>query len=130
MTFQKTKYRDDKILLKIVNDNREIYEPLTRKIGGVWSFTLNGWLFDMVHESSVNNFITTQVETEIEEKNEENGDYTHYAREPSCFGNTPNTVSSESSDSELYNIVQELIDRVSDLEKITQDLNNKLKKIK
>lgn len=124
MPFQKLKYAENKILLKITDDHREIYEPLTRKIGGVWSPNLSGWIFDANEETKINDFLVTQVETEIEEKCYD--DYKIFAREPSCMGNTPNTTSSANSD--YYDIIQELVDRVSDLEKVVEDMQKKLQR--
>lgn len=125
MPFQKLKYAENKILLKLTEDHREIYEPLTRKIGGVWNSNLSGWIFDATEETRINDFLVTQVETEIEEKSYE--DYKIFAREPSCMGNTPNTSSSNGSE-DYYDIIQELVDRVSDLEHLVEDLHKKIQK--
>lgn len=126
MTFNKIVFSDDKLLVKLMDEKREIFEPLTRKLGGVWNNELNGWLFDKKIEMRVDEFLLSQIETEIEE-NDNYSDYLAFGQTSKWNGNTPNSSRSEGNN-DMYDIVQELMERVSELERITEDLSRKLKK--
>lgn len=122
---KKTKHSDSKILVQLINktneDIRFIYEPVARKLGGVWNKQLCGWIFDSTMDNSINEFLISQLETEIDENPQ---DYSLYTRDPSTY-NTPTSESTENDDT--YGLIQELFDRVSDLEKVTDELCRRLK---
>lgn len=119
---------NSRILLKLPkNLNREVYEPMTRKIGGVWNSSLNAWLFEESKRNKVEEFITEQNTIDAEQQNKEY--YKNFTEDPKNY-NTPNSsFGSEeySSIQEAFDLIHELFDRVSDLEKITEELSKKIK---
>jgi len=116
---------NSKILLQLTKGTREVYEPITRKIGGVWSPQLNGWLFDKNRDKKIQEFIVEQNSIDAEEQNKEY--YNKFADEPDNY-NTPSSSNSSSNElQEAYDLIHELFDRVSDLEKITEELTKKIK---
>lgn len=122
--FTTTEY-NSKILLQLTKGTREVYEPLTRKIGGVWSTQLNGWLFDKNKEKNIQEFIVEQNSIDAEEQNKEY--YNKFVDEPDNY-NTPSSSNSSPNElQEAYDLIHELFDRVSDLEKITEELTKKIK---
>ena len=121
---------NSKILLQVNKGSREIFEPSTRKLGGVWTQQLNGWLFDKSKIDRINDFIVEQNSIDAEEQNKEY--YTKFSHEPNNY-NTPSSRSNSSGGSEnglheAFDLIQELFDRVSDLEKITEELGKKIKR--
>jgi len=131
--FNKKAYNDSKILLELLNTSnkpRELYEPVIRKLGGVWNKSLNGWLFDIQNQIQIDQFIEKHNIDFAEDQNKEY--YTRFVSEPDNF-NTPSSRSSSNGSAvginEAFDLIQELFDRVSDIEKIleehTKKLNNK-----
>jgi hypothetical protein len=127
--FNKIQYSENKLLVEITDHsiNHEIYEPVVRKIGGVWNKTLNGWLFDTKSDTKVDEFIKKQNKSIAESQNKEY--YTKFSEKPDTY-RTPSSASSRSSAgmNEAFDLIQELFDRVSDLEKTVEDLVRKLNK--
>lgn len=126
--FTTTEY-NSKILLKLSKGTREVYEPLTRKIGGVWSSSLNGWLFDINSKPKLDDFINEQNSIDAEQQNKEY--YTKFSEDPKNH-NTPNSSEGDGENSglqEAFDLIHELFDRVSDLEKITEELSKKIKPV-
>jgi hypothetical protein len=127
--FHKTVYNDSKILVEMNGSQpHEIYEPLVRKMGGVWNKTLNGWMFDSSSEDKLESFITKQNSSFAEGQNKEY--YTKFTEEPDTY-RTPSSASSGSNLSmsglnEAFDLIQELFDRVSDMEKILEEHGRKL----
>lgn len=126
--FNKIQYSENKLLVELTDHslNHEIYEPIVRKIGGVWNKTLNGWLFDTKMEDKINDFIKKQNKSFAESQNKEY--YTKFSEKPDTF-RTPSSASSRSSAgvNEAFDLIQELFDRVSDLEKTVEELARKSK---
>lgn len=121
---------NSKLLLKLSKGTREVYEPLTRKIGGVWSPSLNGWLFDGSKKNKLDEFVTEQNSIDAENQNKEY--YHKFTDDPKNY-NTP-TSSSEGDNEgsglqEAFDLIHELFDRVTDLEKIIEELSKKVKPI-
>lgn len=125
--FSKTSYNDSKLLVQLIGSQpHEIYEPIVRKLGGVWNKTLNGWMFDLSKETQVDQFITNNNKIYAEGQNKEF--YTDFAKEPDTF-NTPSSRSSNLSTSginEAFDLIQELFDRLSDIEKIVEEHGRRL----
>lgn len=126
--FNKIKYSETKLLVELTDHslNHELYEPIARKIGGVWNRSLNGWMFDVRLEDKIDEFIKKQNRTIAESQNKEY--YTKFSEKPDTY-NTPSSSSSTSSAgiNEAFDLIQELFDRVSDLEKVVEDLVRKVK---
>ena len=124
--FNKIQYSDTKLLVELTDHslNHEVYEPIVRKIGGVWNKTLHGWMFDAQHSEKIEDFIKKQNRTIAESQNKEY--YTKFSEKPDTY-NTPSSMSSRSSTgiNEAFDLIQELFDRVSDLEKIVEDLSRR-----
>lgn len=127
--FNKIQYSDTKVLVELTDHslNHELYEPVARKIGGVWNKTLNGWMFDSRTEDKIDEFIKKQNRTIAESQNKEY--YTKFSEKPDTY-NTPSSASSRSSTgiNEAFDLIQELFDRVSDLEKIVEEMSRKQKR--
>jgi hypothetical protein len=127
--FNKIQYSDTKVLVELTDHslNHELYEPIARKIGGVWNKTLNGWMFDTRSEDKIDDFIKKQNRTIAESQNKEY--YTKFSEKPDTY-NTPSSSSSRSSTgiNEAFDLIQELFDRVSDLEKIVEEMARKQKR--
>jgi hypothetical protein len=125
----KLPYSDHRIIVELDHGcNHEIYEPLARKLGGVWNKTLHGWLFDRELEKKVDEFVKMQNRSIAENQNKEY--YTKFGDDPLTH-NTPSSSSSSSSTgglNEAFDLIQELFDRVSDLEKIVEEYGRKLRK--
>jgi len=127
--FQKTVYNDSKILVALNGSQpHEIYEPLVRKMGGVWNKSLNGWMFDFSSEDKLDGFISKQNNSFAEDQNKEY--YTKFTEEPNTY-RTPSSASSGSNLSisglnEAFDLIQELFDRVSDMEKVLEEHSRKL----
>jgi hypothetical protein len=129
--FNKNPYSEDKLLLELENQEvaREVYEPLVRKLGGVWNKTLNGWIFEIRLEPKVDEFIRKQNIILAEKQNKEY--YTKFSDEPKIWNTPSSSNSSHRSNSgldEAFDLIQELIDRVSDLEKIVEEHSRKLRR--
>lgn len=129
--FSKNPYSEDKLILELDSTeySREVYEPLIRKLGGVWNKTLNGWIFDQRAEPKVNEFIRKQNVIIAEKQNKEY--YTKFSEEPKTW-NTPSSSNSSGYShagiEEAFDVIQELVDRVSDLEKIVEEHSRKLRR--
>jgi hypothetical protein len=124
----KLPHNDQRIIVELDHGmNHEVYEPLVRKLGGVWNKNLHGWLFERSRESQVDEFVKSQNRTLAETQNKEY--YTKFGEDPDSY-NTPSSSSSASSAgiNEAFDLIQELFDRVSDLEKIVEDHGRKLRK--
>lgn len=116
-----------KLLVRIKQDSpHEIYEPIVRKLGGVWNKTLNGWLFETIKEPQIDSFIDKNNNVFAENQNKEY--YTKFAEEPSTY-NTPSSTTSRQSNSginEAFDLIQDLFDRLSDIEKIVEEHGRRL----
>jgi len=126
--FNKVKYSDTKFLLELdANGNHEVYEPLVRKMGGVWNKTLNGWMFDTAVEDRCDDFVKSQNRTLAERQNKEY--YTKFSEQPGSY-NTPSSTTSSSAAglNEAFDLIQELFDRVTDLEKIVEEHGRKIRR--
>lgn len=125
----KLPYGDQRILIELDQGcNHEVYEPLARKLGGMWNKTLHGWLFERQMEKQVDEFVKLQNRTIAETQNKEY--YTKFGEDPQTH-NTPSSSSSASSSgglNEAFDLIQELFDRVSDLEKIVEEHGRKFRK--
>jgi hypothetical protein len=124
----KLPHNDQRIIVELDHGmNHEVYEPLVRKLGGVWNKNLHGWLFERSREEQIDEFVKTQNRTLAETQNKEY--YTKFGEDPDSY-NTPSSSSSTSSAgiNEAFDLIQELFDRVSDLEKIVEDHGRKLRK--
>ena len=125
--FKKKKYCDDKILVEIDESiSRDIYEPVARKIGGVWNPKMNGWLFDARSELKIEQFIKSHNTRVAETQNKEY--YTKFAEEPSNYNTPSSTTSSTSGLNEAFELIQELFDRITELEKTVGELSRRLRK--
>ena len=124
----KLPHNDQRIIVELDHGmNHEVYEPLVRKLGGVWNKNLHGWLFERSREEQIDEFVKTQNRTLAETQNKEY--YTKFGEDPDSY-NTPSSSSSTSSAgiNEAFDLIHELFDRVSDLEKIIEDHGRKLRK--
>lgn len=126
--FVSTDYNENKIKLELKPSNNNkpfVYEPVIRKMGGVWNSSLNGWLFEKKLQPQVDDFMDTQNSILAEQLNKEF--YTKFGEEPDNY-NTPSSTSTSSDRgmNEAYDLIQELFDRVTDLEKITEEHSRKL----
>jgi hypothetical protein len=124
----KLPHSDQRIIVELDHGmNHEVYEPLVRKLGGVWNKNLHGWMFERSREAQIDDFVKTQNRTLAETQNKEY--YTKFGEDPDTY-NTPSSSSSASSAgiNEAFDLIQELFDRVSDLEKIVEDHGRKLRK--
>ena len=129
--FNKNSYSEDKLILELEDPEvvRELYEPLIRKLGGVWNKNLNGWIFEQRLEPKVDEFIRKQNMLLAEKQNKEY--YTKFSDEPKTWNTPSSSNSSRRSNSgldEAFDLIQELIDRVSDLEKIVEEHSRKLRR--
>lgn len=129
--FNKNPYSEDKLILELEDPEvvRELYEPLIRKLGGVWNKNLNGWIFEQRLEPKVDEFIRKQNMLLAEKQNKEY--YTKFSDEPKTWNTPSSSNSSRRSNSgldEAFDLIQELIDRVSDLEKIVEEHSRKLRR--
>jgi hypothetical protein len=127
--FRKVKYSESKLLVELdASEPHEVFEPVVRKLGGVWNKTLNGWMFDAQVEPRVSEFIQSQNRTVAERQNKEY--YTKFGEDPGTY-NTPSSASSSSSVggvNEAFDLIQELFDRVTDLERIVEEHGRKLRR--
>jgi hypothetical protein len=84
-------------------------------------------MFERSREAQIDDFVKTQNRTLAETQNKEY--YTKFGEDPDTY-NTPSSSSSASSAgiNEAFDLIQELFDRVSDLEKIVEDHGRKLRK--
>jgi hypothetical protein len=84
-------------------------------------------MFDRQHEAQIDEFIKTQNRTIAEKQNKEY--FTKFGDEPQTY-NTPSSSSSNSSAgiNEAFDLIQELFDRVSDLEKIVEEHGRKIRR--
>lgn len=126
--FVSTDYNENKLKLELKpsNDTKPfVYEPVIRKMGGVWNSSINGWLFEKKLQSQVDDFMDTQNSILAEQLNKEF--YTKFGEEPDNY-NTPSSTSTSSDRgmNEAYDLIQELFDRVTDLEKITEEHSKRL----
>lgn len=123
----KLPHNDQRIIVELDHGmNHEVYEPLVRKLGGVWNKNLHGWMFERSRETQIDEFVKTQNRSLAETQNKEY--YTKFGEDPDSY-NTPSSSSSTSSAgiNEAFDLIQELFDRVSDLEKIVEDHGRKLR---
>lgn len=125
--FIKTRFNDTKFIVKMTHEESHlIYEPVFRKFGGVWNKPADGWLFDFFSEEKVEEYIRKQNKQLAEQQNKEY--YTKFSDEPDTY-NTPSTNSSNSTGlNEAFDLIHELFDRVSDLERIVEEHSRKIKK--
>ena len=125
--FRKKRYCEDKILVEIEkNTSHDVYEPVIRKIGGVWNCKLNGWLFDIRCDSSIEQFIKTHNSQIAETQNKEY--YTKFSEEPGNYNTPSSTTSSSSGLNEAFELIQELFDRISELEKTVGEISRRLRR--
>lgn len=126
--FQKIKTDNNKLLVQLLNpeENHEVYEPIMRKLGGMWSRNRGAWIFDQGPHEKLDEVITKYNIRFAEKENKEY--YTKFSEEPSTY-NTPSSTSSHNSGSglnEAFELIQELFDRVSELETTIESLRKKL----
>ena len=120
--FSKRHYGDNKIIIELEGEIvHDVYEPLLRKIGGVWSNNINGWLFDIRNEDKVEYFLKEHNSQIAENQNKEY--YTKFSEEPSTY-NTPCSSSNSSTSglNEAFELIQDLFDRIADLEKTVGEI--------
>lgn len=123
----KLPYSDQRVIVELDHGmNHDVYEPLVRKLGGVWNKNLHAWMFDRQKEAQIDEFIKIQNRSIAERQNKEY--FTKFGEEPQTY-NTPSSASSASSAgiNEAFDLIQELFDRVSDLEKIVEEHGRKLR---
>jgi hypothetical protein len=122
-----SEYSDHKILLELKNHDSKpvVWEPLIRKIGGVWNTNIGGWLFDKKYSAQIDEFVDTQNSIIGEKLNKEF--YLKFGEEPDNY-NTPSSTTSSSNHgmNEAFDLIHELFDRVSDLEKICEEHSRRL----
>ena len=130
--FLKTKYDSDKILVKLSKsgDESEIYEPIMRKLGGMWNRSLSGWIFDdNGQENEKLDELLYKYNVRMAEK-ENKEYYTKFSEEPNTY-NTPSSSSSiedgTSGLNEAFELIQELFDRVIDLEEQVSQLQKSIR---
>ena len=128
--FKKSVYNNDKILLELGGSNahpKDVYEPVIRKLGGVWNRSLNGWIFGSTDSVKVDQFIEKNNINFAETENKEY--YTKFSEEPTTYNTPSSRASSNLSTSginEAFDLIQELFDRVTDLEKIIEEHGRRL----
>jgi hypothetical protein len=124
--FVSSEYNDHKILLELKNDDPKpiVWEPLIRKIGGVWNTNLGGWLFDKKYLTQLEEFIDTQNSIIGEKINKEF--YLKFGEEPDNYNTPSSTTSSNHGMNEAFDLIHELFDRVTDLETICEEHSRRL----
>lgn len=130
--FLKTKYESDKILVKLsrADEYSEVYEPIMRKLGGMWNRSLSGWIFDDNDRHEKLDEILYKYNSRMAEK-ENKEYYTKFSEEPDTY-NTPSSSSSHNSASglnEAFELIQELFDRVIELENQYSEIQKNLRMV-
>jgi hypothetical protein len=124
--FIKKSFGENKFLVELEDSvSHDVYEPLVRKIGGVWNNGLNGWLFDYRSEERIDHFLKSQNSHIAEKQNKEF--YTKFVEEPNTYNTPCSSTSSTSGLNEAFELIQELFDRIADLEKTVGELSKRLK---
>lgn len=121
-------HNDQRIIVELDQGiNHEVYEPLVRKLGGVWNRNVHGWLFERRLEKEVDEFIMSQNRRIAETQNKEY--YVKFGEDPTTY-NTPSSTSNSSAAgiNEAFDLIQELFDRVTDLEKIVEEHGRKIRR--
>lgn len=124
----KLPFSDQRVIVELDHgQNPVVYEPLVRKLGGVWNKNLHAWMFSREHEDQVDEFVKTQNKLLADSQNKEY--FTKFSEEPQSY-NTPSSSSSVSSAgiNEAFDLIQELFERVSDLEKIVEEHGRKIQR--
>lgn len=122
----KLPFSDQRIIVELDHgQNPVVYEPLVRKLGGVWNKNLHAWMFSRDQEAQVDDFVRSQNKLLADSQNKEY--FTKFSEEPQSY-NTPSSSSSASSAgiNEAFDLIQELFERVSDLEKIVEEHGRKI----
>jgi hypothetical protein len=109
------KYNHDKILLECEESERFVYEPLVRKLGGLWMGDLSGWLFAKNKELEIKSLILKTDQLEIQEN------YDWALHSPKTIQKSPQYQSQEDINMDLYSLVDNLNQRIVLLEHICKD---------
>lgn len=106
------KYNQDKILLECQESERMVYEPLVRRMGGVWMAELSGWLFDKKKELEIQSLILKTDSIEVHEN------YEWALNSPPAILKSPQFESQSDLNNDLYSLIENLNQRLLEVEHV------------